>query len=64
MQLSGSGAAMRRAVAKFNGLLRGGRNRKRLQITHRLRLLGKPFILEGLILEGLGDHQTLPEELS
>jgi hypothetical protein len=29
MQLSASGAALRRAVAKFDGLLRGGRNRKK-----------------------------------
>jgi hypothetical protein len=51
-QLSASGAALCRAVAKFNGLLRTGRNRKSL-LANRASI-GKP----------LGDYRTLPEEQS
>jgi hypothetical protein len=55
---------MRRAVARFNGLLSVGRNRKTAPNRESTSIAMKAFILEGLILEGLGDRQTLPEELS
>jgi hypothetical protein len=37
---------------------------KWLRIANRLRLSWQPFILEDSMLVGLGNHQSLPEELS
>ena len=37
---------------------------KWLQIANRLRLSWQPFIFEGSMFVGLGNHQSLPEELS
>jgi hypothetical protein len=52
---------MRRAVAKFNGLLRGGRNRKTAANRKSTSIVVEALIL---LVEGLGDRKTLPEELS
>jgi hypothetical protein len=54
MQLLPSSAALRRAVAKFHGLLRTGGNRKK---PHRKSLLDREEDVENL------DRWTLPEEL-